>query len=111
MRVIIATDILADEYDGQPTKTPAFLTGYIAGAEPYIVPGVVSWDNVTAEMLGDDKAKITADLTTELVVADNDPSGNAGQIVTEDWVRDYILGADAYWLAPDVAKATEVTFA
>lgn len=111
MRVTITTDVLTDEYDGQPTKTPEFFTGYISGAEPHLVPGVTSWDNVTAEMIGDDQAKITADLTTLLVVADNDPSGNAGQEVSEDFVRDYILGADAYWLAPDVAKATDVTFA
>lgn len=110
MRVKITSDVLMDEYDG--TKVGAdFAVGYIAGAEPYIVPGVVSWDNVTADMPDPNTLVVEADLTTLLEVADNDPSGNAGQEVTEDWVRKYITGADAYWLAPEVLRATEVTFA
>lgn len=110
MRVTITSDRLADEYDGNDTRDPEFYTGYLAGAEPYIVPGVTGWDNVAAEVT-DDKVVITADLETEDKVAKDDPSGNGGQEVSQDYIRDYVLGADAYWLAPDVLKATEVAFA
>lgn len=110
MRVTVTADILADEYDGTPTNDPAFFVGYIAGAEPYIVPGVTGWDKVTAEVTGD-TVVISADLATDDKVASDHPSGNGGQEVSEQYIREYILGADAYWLAPDVSKATEVTFA
>lgn len=113
MRVTITSDVLATSYDGSAI-TPEWAREYIAGAESMIVPGVVGWDNVTARgQQGDDGEQIviSADLTTLLVVADDDPSGNAGQEVSEAFVKDYITGADAYWLAPEVLVAREVTFA
>ena len=110
MRITVTSELLTKSYDGHSTLAADFFTGYVRGAEPYIVPGVTSWDNVTAEVV-DKKVVISADLTTLLEVPSGDQGGNAGQPVNEDWVRDYITGADAYWLAPEVLKATEVTFA
>ncbi|AZS06704.1 hypothetical protein HOU95_gp103 [Streptomyces phage Hiyaa] len=110
MRVTITSDVLEHEHDGQPVNSN-FATAYIAGAEPYIVPGVTSWDNVQAEMPDPNTVVITADLTTLDTVPKDDASTHGDTPVTTDWVRDYVTGADAYWLAPGVLRATEVTFA
>lgn len=110
MRVTVTSELITTEYDGHDTTDPEFFTGYIAGAEPYIVPGVTGWDNVTAEVSGE-VVTISADLTTLETVPSDHESGNGNEPVNEDWVRKYVMGADAYWLAPEVLMPTEVTFA
>src|SRR5690606_19748322 len=68
----------------------------------------ISWDNVTAEMPDPGTLVITADLVTEDVISSGDYKGDE---VNEEFVRSYVTGADAYWLAPGVLVAREVTFA
>jgi hypothetical protein len=110
MRVTVTSELISTEHDGRDTTDPEFFVSYVAGAEPYIVPGVTSWDNVTAEVTGQ-RVVISADLTTLPDVPSGDQGGNAGEPVNEDWISKYILGADAYWLAPEVLMPTKVTFA
>lgn len=110
MRITVTSSLITESYDGSDTTAADFFTGYVAGAESLIVPGVTGWDNVTAEVTGD-QVVISADLTTLPEVPAGDQGGNAGVPVSEDWIRDYIMGADAYWLAPEVLMPTEVTFA
>lgn len=108
MRITVVSEIVAREYDGNDTTAPEFFTAYIAGADGLIVPGVLSWDNVAATIVGD-TVTITADLTTEDVVTNN--ADYKGAEVSEDFVSSYIMGADVYWLAPEVLMPTKVTFA
>lgn len=104
MQVEITSDVLMTEYDRDRVGAE-FAVSYIRGAEPYIVPGVTSWDNVTADMPDPATLVIRADLKTEDVVSSGD---FRGQEVTPEWVQGYVIGADAYWLAPGVLKATKV---
>ncbi|QNJ57668.1 hypothetical protein SEA_KEANU_63 [Streptomyces phage Keanu] len=111
MRITVVSERISDTYDGDAVNAE-WAAKYLAGADDSLfVPGVASWDNVVTSEDDEGRIVITADLTTLTEVADNDPSGNAGQLVSEDWVRDYILGADVYWFAPETLKATEITFA
>jgi len=107
MRITISSDVLENEYDSFPV-TGSWAREYIAGAGSVIVPGVISWDNVTAEMPDPGTLVITADLVTEDVISSGDYKGDE---VNEEFVRSYVTGADAYWLAPGVLVAREVTFA
>lgn len=106
MHVIVTSDVLEDEYDGVPVDS-RFAREYLSNADNLVVPGVTSWNNVQAHMPDPATVVIEADLVTQDVV----PSGDwKGQEVSEDWVRGYIEGADAYWLAPGTMRATKVTF-
>lgn len=107
MRITITSDILENEYDGSAV-TASWAREYIAGCESLIVPGVISWDNVTTTAPDPATIVITADLATEDVVSEGEYKGDE---VSEEFVRSYITGADAYWLAPGVLRASEVTFA
>lgn len=108
MRISVVSDVLMDTYDGYAVDSE-FIREYIDGMDDStIVPGVASWDNVIVTKEAD-RLTVTADLTTMTVVEDNDPSGNAGQLVCSDWIRDYITGADAYWLVPGALVADQIT--
>lgn len=100
MRISIVADVVLEEYDCYPVAAE-YVRDYIAGTDQQlIVPGVISWDNVvTADGVREDGERfvtITADLTTEDVVTGNEEYN--GDAVTTDFVRDYIAGADVYWL-------------
>lgn len=108
MQIRILSQQIATEYDGTHI-TRGWFAEYIAGCEQLIVPGVIGWANVQAEQDHNNDIVLTADITTEDVVTGN-PEYN-GDEVSEEFIRSYILGADVYWLAPEVLRATEVTFA
>jgi hypothetical protein len=111
MRVTVVSELVSDMYDGRVVDEN-FVREYLAGTDDsLLVPGVTSWDNPQVTTNDEGQIVITADLVTEDRVAADHPSGNGGQPVSQDWVRDYITGADAYWFAPEVLTATEVTFA
>lgn len=107
MRIRVISDRITDTYDGVVVDAE-WAKEYVAGCTNLIVPGVLSWDSVQTEWEGDNNIVISADLATEDVVSE---AGNyTGDEVSEDFVRQYILGADIYWLAPGVLKATAITF-
>lgn len=113
MRIRVTSELLQTEYDGQPTTSPNFYADYLHSVGGgYVVPGVYGWavDSVSvSEKVGDESqvVVILADLETGGTIDSGDWSG---QVVNQKWVKDYILGADVYWLAPEVLKATEVVF-
>lgn len=110
MRISVVSDVLTDTYDGYAMDSE-FVRNYISGMDDStIVPGVSAWDNVIVTKEAD-QLTVTADLATMTIVEDNDPSGNGGQLVCSDWIRDYITGADAYWLVPGALVADKITFA
>lgn len=106
MRITVTADVLASTYDGE-TVTADFVRKYLENTDGLIVPGT-AWANVTAHMADPVTVVVTADVLHEGVVSSGDYKG---QEISEDWVRDYIIGADVYWHAPEVLRATEVTFA
>lgn len=64
------------------------------GSNGVLVPGVLTWENVTAE--GDGLGGVT--ITAELLACDLVPGGDyEGDEVTEDHVADYITNAGPYW--------------
>lgn len=105
-QIRIVSDVVNTSYDGSQV-TPEWVAEYIAGCEHLIVPGVSSWQGVRASK-EDGQIVVVADLTTEGRIAEGDYKGDE---VSEDFLREYVIGADAYWLAPEVLRATEVTFA
>lgn len=114
MRVTVASTVVEPKHDGYDV-TADFVTKYVAEVDDSaFVPGVLSWDklHITEHAAEDGSTKIliSADLVTEEVVT-NDPNGYNGQEVSEDWIRSYITGADAYWLVPGALVPDEVTFA
>lgn len=110
MQISVVSDVIADCYDGYVVDTD-FVRDYIRGMNHnLIVPGVTAWNSVTTTYDDEGRIVITADLATEPLVADNDPSGYEGQAVNEQWIREYITGADAYWLVPGALVAGEITF-
>lgn len=105
MKITIVSDLLAEEHDGQPVDAD-FVSEYLDRAGEHIVPGVLQWRNPTVV-----HAPGTLTVTADLLVTDVVEHGEwKGETITEEWIRDYIVGADAYWLAPGVAQATSVTF-
>lgn len=111
MRVTIVSEVVSSEYDGS-TVDAEWVAEYLAGADDSLfVPGVSSWGNVTTEQDDEGNIILSADLTTDEKVDANHPSGNGGQVVSEDWISGYIIGADAYWFAPETLRAIKVTFA
>lgn len=110
MRIRIVSDVMRDEYDGQAVNAD-LAEAYIAGCEPYIVPGVISWDNVETEDRRGDRDRrqvvVSADLETLPVIPDGEFKG---QKVSAAWINGYITGADSYWLAPDVLRPVEISF-
>ncbi|QJD54010.1 hypothetical protein SEA_GALACTICA_63 [Streptomyces phage Galactica] len=108
MRIRVVSDVLENQYDGHAV-TGGFAKNYMEASESYIVPGVTSWDNVQTEMPDPATIVLTADVTTLGEVPAGDASGQDGRPVDASWVREYILGADAYWLIPGALRATEVT--
>jgi hypothetical protein len=96
MRIRIVTDVITPEYDGSKV-TAEFVREYIAGCEHVVMPEVDSWDNVVTEDLPDGRVAITADLVP------SDPT------VTTESIREFVMGADAYWLIPGALVADEFT--
>lgn len=104
MKVTIKSLIMNDRYDGHKVNA-RFVKEYIAGCEPYIVPGVTAWNNVQVDDSVPGAITVWADLECERRVSAGD---FVGQPVTLDWVAKYIRGAGVYWLAPETLKATAV---
>lgn len=108
MRIRVVSDVLENEYDGHAV-TGGFAKDYVEASESHIVPGVTSWDDVQVEMPDPATIVLTANIATTEEVPAGDASGQGGRPVDASWVREYITGADAYWLIPGVLRATEVT--
>jgi len=106
-KIVIVSEVLKDEYDGHPV-TSEFIKDYLEGAPAgSVVPGTTWSDVQVADVAEGGSVEITATLTHPDRIAEGEYKGDE---ISDEWIGSYILGADAYWHAPEVLRATSVVF-